>query len=76
MSLENYENYKNNRENKDKSWQYLIRSFELDSSNSKIFLEIYNQINSKYFNNKRDLLRIYLRNNFLDIKFLYKYGNL
>ena len=76
MSLENYENYKNNRENKDKSWQYLIRSFELDSSNSKIFLEIYNQINSKYFNNKRDLLRIYLSNNFFDIKFLYKYCNL
>ena len=68
--------YKQNFKNKDKSWQYLINSFNYDSSNFEIFSEIYKNIESDYFNNKRDLLRIYLSNSLLDFKYLFKYCKL
>ena len=75
-SLKYFEIYRQNFKNKDKAWQYLIDSFNYDSSNFEIFSEIYKNIQSDYFNNKKDLLRIYLSNNLFDLNYLLKYCKL
>ena len=73
MSSKYFELYKKNIKNKDIAWQYLCQSFTYDSSNRELFIQIYNKLNSNFFDNKKNLLRIYLCHNIFDLVYFFKY---